>query len=187
MFNPAHHSLPLLPWGALIGASLLAAVIDLRSGRIPNWLTAPLFVAGLIWAACSGGTGQLLDGLATALLLALPFVVLFVIAGGGAADAKLMGALGVWLGVRSGCTLLVVVCLCGVVVGLGYALGKRQARDVFANLRMICVSLFCLLHSKQKWSRADVLMPDTQKMLPMPYGLAIFMGVLVVALRVYLA
>jgi len=168
-----------------LAVSLVAAVIDMRTGRIPNWLTAPLFLAGLLWAGWSGGAAQIYDGLAAALILALPFVVLFAIAGGGAADAKLMGALGVWLGIGSGCTVLVAVCLCGVVVGLVYALCRRQAGGVLRNLRMISVSLFCLLHSKQKWRQADLLLPDAQQMLPMPYGLAIFLGVSATALRVY--
>jgi len=180
-----HHSLPF-PWGALIAVSLLAAVIDVCSGRIPNWLTVPLFLAGLVWAGWSGGAAQFLDGLAASFILSLPFVVLFVIAGGGAADAKLMGALGAWLGVSSGCLLLVAVCLSGVMVGLIYALCKRQARDVVGNLRMICISLFCMMHSRQKWSQADLLLPDSGKMLAMPYGLAICLGVSVAALHAYL-
>lgn len=177
---------PALLWATLIAVCFVAAIIDLRSGRIPNWLTAPLFIAGLIWAGYSGGAAQVLDSFGAALMLALPFVVLFVIAGGGAADAKLMAALGAWLGVRGGGTVLVAVCLCGVVVGLGFALCKGRARTVLRNLRMICVSLYCLLQSGRKWSKADILLPDAQSMLPMPYGLAIFMGVVVVALRVYL-
>lgn len=185
MLTASEPSLSPLLWSAVIGASLLAAVIDLRRGRIPNWLTAPLFIAGLAWAGYTGGTGQVLDGLGAALLLALPFVVLFVIAGGGAADAKLMGALGAWLGIHSGCMVLVAVCLSGLVVGLVYALCKRRVRGVLRNLRMICVSLFCMFHSGSKWSQADLLLPEPQNMLPMPYGLAIFLGVSAVALRAY--
>ena len=38
----------LLQWGVVIGASLAAAIFDLRERRIPNMLCGPLFIAGLI-------------------------------------------------------------------------------------------------------------------------------------------
>ena len=36
----------LFQWGVIIGASLIAALGDLKEKRIPNALTFPLFVAG---------------------------------------------------------------------------------------------------------------------------------------------
>ena len=52
-------SMTVLQWGVVIGASLLAALSDLRERRIPNALTFPLFVVGLIWAAWFGGLAGL--------------------------------------------------------------------------------------------------------------------------------
>ena len=53
--------------------------------------------------------------------------MLFVFAGGGAGDAKMMGALGAWLGLANGVVALVAVALSGAVIGLGYALIKGKA------------------------------------------------------------
>src|SRR5262249_54414726 len=90
-----------LPWGVAIAASIVAATTDLRSRRIRKWLTAPVFICGLIWSAAAHGPWGLGDAFAASLLLAAPFVLLFLFAGGGAADAKLMGALGALLGLKN--------------------------------------------------------------------------------------
>jgi prepilin signal peptidase PulO-like enzyme (type II secretory pathway) len=87
----------LFQWGVVFGTSLAAAIFDLRSKRIPNALTIPLLVAGLVWATWIGGLSGLGNAAAACFLLALPYVFLFLFAKGGAGDAKLMGAIGAWL------------------------------------------------------------------------------------------
>lgn len=78
----------------------VAAVIDLRSWRIPNWLTVPMALIGLATRLIV--ETNKLEALKDSLFgFAVGFGMLFVlwlIAGGGAGDVKLMGAMGVWLG-----------------------------------------------------------------------------------------
>lgn len=80
--------------------TLTAAVIDVRSKRLPNWLTVSAGVMALIFHTVTGG----LSGLGGSLLgFAVGFSILFVlwlIGGGGGGDVKLMGAVGAWLGWR---------------------------------------------------------------------------------------
>jgi Flp pilus assembly protein protease CpaA len=81
-------NLPFLQWGVVIGASTAAAVWDLRQRRIPNILTGPLFIGGLVWAIWVGGLPGLGEALVACIILAAPYVWLFLVAGGGAGDAK---------------------------------------------------------------------------------------------------
>lgn len=77
---------------------LTASVLDVRTRRLPNWLTVPMFAAGLVFHAVTGGwlgLGTALGGFATGFGILL---VLWLIGGGGGGDVKLMGALGAWLG-----------------------------------------------------------------------------------------
>ena len=92
-----------------VGAfTLAAAVCDLRSRKIPNKMTAPMCVAGIVYQVAFFG----LDGLWTGLLgFAAGFGILFVlwmIATAGGGDVKLMAALGTWLGWLT--TLKVLFC-----------------------------------------------------------------------------
>ena len=121
------HPIPALQWGTVLGAALVAAFWDLRSRRIPNLLTGPLLLCGWCQSVWLCGAHGLLDSFVASLLLATPFAILFAFAGGGAGDAKLMGALGSWLGVVSGIAVLLAVCLCGMVIAVGgYVVRRRR-------------------------------------------------------------
>ncbi|NLF31658.1 MAG: hypothetical protein GX591_12320 [Planctomycetes bacterium] len=80
---------------AVLAAALIAAAVrDVRTGTIPNAITYPAILAGLIGQAVFGGA----DGLAAALGgLAVgfgPLLILWLLGGIGGGDAKLMGAVG---------------------------------------------------------------------------------------------
>ena len=68
MMNWNHLALQL-QWGAAIGASLVAAMWDVRTHRIPNVLSVPVLALGLLMAGWCGGLHGLGDGVAGALLL----------------------------------------------------------------------------------------------------------------------
>jgi prepilin peptidase CpaA len=99
-------------------------VIDLRTGRIPNALTAAAALAGLIGATLGLNDVTLpmaLAGGALGVGLLLPGRIL---GGTGAGDVKLMGAFGTLLGPRQ----IVVAFLAGAIAGGVLALGHAWRR-----------------------------------------------------------
>jgi Flp pilus assembly protein protease CpaA len=180
------HDLLLLQWGAVLGASLAAAGMDVAHRKIPNRLTGPLFVAGWGFALWAGGTAGLLDAFLGCLLLATPFVILFLFAGGGAGDAKLMGAIGVWLGVRSGAWMLAGVTVAGLLLAAGWALKRRRARAALENLRAIARAAAVVVLARRPPGEARALLPETKDMEKVPYGAAVFAGALLAAAGVLL-
>src|SRR4030042_1876767 len=102
-----------LQWAVVICASLLAAIWDLQSRRIPNALTLPLIVSGLLWGGWRGGLEGLGDAALGCIVVAGPYVLLFLFAGGGAGDAKMMGGVGAWLRLTEGVVALVGVAVTG--------------------------------------------------------------------------
>ena len=85
----------------LVVITLVAAVLDIRTRRIPNWFTVPVFAAGLLFHIATGGLsgfGTAMAGFATGFGILL---VMYLTGGGGGGDVKLMGALGAWLGATS--------------------------------------------------------------------------------------
>ena len=125
-----HHPEPALQWGVVLAASGLAAAWDLRCRRIPNLLTGALWVAGLATSGALAGLPGLVDAVLGCCLLAAPYVLLWAFAGGGAGDAKMMGAVGTWVGVALGALCLVAVSLVGVLLALACAAHAGRLRVV---------------------------------------------------------
>lgn len=175
--DPSYQWLSWAPWGVAIAASLVAAATDLRTRRIPNLLTGPVFVAGLVWATATHGLAGAGESLLASLLLAGPFVLLFLFAGGGAADAKMMGAVGAWIGLANCTPVLLSVLACGVIVAVGYTLARGQVQPVLSNLFAIVIGLISLMCGQRNLRQTREALPEPVRMLSIPYGVAIFSGV----------
>ncbi|MHC4186644.1 MAG: prepilin peptidase [Planctomycetota bacterium] len=168
----------LCQWSILVVAALVAAVIDIRKGLIPNYLTAPLFFSGLIWSAFKGGFLGVGDALAACLVLALPYVLLFLFAGGGAGDAKMMGAIGTWVGLSEGVIVLLFVSVAALFLALLTSIYKKQLKNIFIKIFVDIHSFFVYLLSGRIKEFFRKQKPSEQHdKLTMPYGLAIFIGV----------
>lgn len=184
-------STDFLQWGVVLGASLLAALWDVRTRTIPNRLTGPLVLGGLIFSVWQGGWPGLGGSALTCCLLALPFVLLFLFGGGGAGDAKLMGALGAWLPWRTGLVVLAAAVLTGGVLAMLRILAHRQRKTLLTNLgRMMYLFVIAMCSGRRGWALlrndSDESTQDQTLSVTMPYGPAIFIGVCIGAVWVHL-
>ncbi|RYY24655.1 MAG: prepilin peptidase [Sphingomonadales bacterium] len=122
-----------LPWqGAIFGWLLLTlAAIDYRAFWLPDALTAPLAVLGLVLGAVPleerliGGAA----GFAALWLVATGYRHLRGREGLGGGDPKLFGAIGCWLGWQALPTVLLGAC----VIGLTLVLALRLAGNKMAG------------------------------------------------------
>jgi prepilin peptidase CpaA len=161
-----------LAFALLCATLVVAAVLDWRTGLVPNWLTYPAIVAGLLfWTvaglATRGGAGALegllnsLGGFAAGFL---PFAALFFLLGSigeesGGGDVKLLGAIGALLGSWRH-TLDAVVY--GYVVALVLAVAIMVSRRIV--LRTLGRILGALLMAV---TRVQAPMPQDSPRLPM--------------------
>jgi len=125
---------------AVFGCGLaVASVLDIRARRIPNWVTVPLFCAGITAAGLSGGVSAagwaLLGGLCGLALLIGPFAKGWT----GAGDVKLLAAIGTWLGPLGALLCALASAAFGGLLSLAYALRLRGPgrADVWTNLRLV--------------------------------------------------
>ncbi len=125
--------LPVIPtwvWLLLVVAGLVATITDLRAMRIPNWLTFPLFFGGLAYSAITGGLPGLGTSLGGAAIAGGLFLAAYIIAGGGAGDAKMMMAIGAWLGWQPSVVLVLGVTVAGFLYAMVVTATRGSIFDI---------------------------------------------------------
>lgn len=124
----------------LVVVVFAAAWLDLKTRRIPNWLTVSAFGLALV-IRIPMGTSAVLDGLlaaAIAFALALP---VFALGGLGGGDVKLLATVGAFLGVDRLWGALFVAVLVGAVLAIVTVLRQKRAGETLANLYMLVKGL----------------------------------------------
>jgi prepilin peptidase CpaA len=157
---------PVILGGAVLLA-LIAGWTDLRSRRIPNWLTVPGLLIGVAANVALGGWVGLkvsLMGAGLGLVLLLPFVLLRSL---GAGDWKLAGALGAFTGPSRLIDLLLGSVFVAGVMALALVIYKGRVRQTVRNIGHILVSLVTF---QLPGSRVSLDNPDSLKV---PYGVAL--------------
>jgi prepilin peptidase CpaA len=150
----------------------LAAVIDLRSRRIPNILTFPAAILALSFSFVSHGWDGLLfsvGGIGTGIgLLLIPYLL----GGMGAGDAKLMGVVGGFLGAKGAVSAFLLIAVVGGIYAIALRVTHRKALNGF--FKNFYLNLLVCFATK---SSSSVLIDNPNSTEPrLCYGLAIALG-----------
>jgi len=177
----------VVAWFVVITASLVAVTVDVRFRRIPNLLTLPLWVAGIIVGLFHNGLAGLGESLGGMAIAGLPFFLLFLIQGTGAGDAKLMFAIGAWLGIKSAFVAVCAVGVAGGVLSLVYALGHGRLLITLLNTAWMTVTLpLVVLGPGRLQDRRKLLPPSGDEPLKTPYSVAMLAGTCAAATWVWI-
>jgi prepilin peptidase CpaA len=126
----------------LVTLLAVAAAIDWRTYRVPNWLTVGGMAFGLLYHAAVHGLGSgllpALGGLAAGLALLLPLYALRIM---GAGDVKLMAMVGAFLGISQIAQVVLCTFVAGGVAALAFAIWHRAVRRMTANVADIAQSM----------------------------------------------
>ena len=156
-----------LPIAGFVGCVLTAAINDARTLRIPNILCAAIAMLFAVHAAIDLTLAQTATalGLAAATLGAGFIAFSRGMIGGG--DAKLLAVCMAWAGPALAIEFLIITGLAGGLIGL--ALLSPPVMRSTAGLR-------------RHWPVSSANLPAARA--PMPYGVAIAAGALIVAARI---
>ena len=159
----------------LLALVLAAAVYDVLSRRIPNWLT----VAGvLIGVALNGFLDQGRSGLFTSSLLGLAiafgvYFVLYALRAMGAGDVKLMAAVGAIVGWPNWFGIFIITAILGGIMALVLVVARGRVKKTFWNVAFI---LSELKGGRPAYMRKEEMDVKNPKALGLPHGAVIGVG-----------
>jgi len=157
-------------WPTLI-ILVVATVIDIRSRRIPNWLSLPFLLIGVVGSAIRGGLpafGQSVAGVGVAIAVA---GILCYLRGMGMGDLKLCAAVGAWIGPGQLLFALIVTGIAGGIMAVGYALWHGSLGRSFDNTAELLSGF-----RKRGLRPHPVIAMENCQALKMPYAPAIAVG-----------
>jgi len=161
---------------SLLAMVCLAAILDLRTRRIPNVLTVPALALALVLRGLTGMdpflAGLMASGLA--FLLCLP---IFALGGLGGGDVKLLTAAGAFLGMDRLWGALAVTAIAGGLFALVTIIRRRRLKETAWNLYMISKKVPTRsAYAGWKQDHGDGLNIRSAGALTQPYGVAIAIG-----------
>ncbi len=162
-------SLSYISAASLIAA--LGAIVDLRTRKIPNRLTGPAVIAGLLMHFGLDGWRGLGSSAAAALFGGAIFVVFFIAGGMGAGDVKLMTAIGSFCGLSLVGNVLLLTVIAGGLLAIGLAVAKGRVKETFVNVAVLAVH-----HQISGLQPHTELHVRNEQTLRLPYGLAVAAG-----------
>ena len=173
MGTPSSINAQTIIWACTIAVTFVAAFVDFRTHKIPNWLTVPALFLGLAlrtvisdWA----GAKASLEGAGLALILLLPLVLMRAL---GAGDWKLMGAVGAILGPVLFLFVLLGSILVSGLMAVVEMMRTRRVKETFRNLVVLVQGFFSFgLRANPEISL------DNPALLKLPFGVAVAIATL---------
>jgi prepilin peptidase CpaA len=148
-----------------------AAIIDIFTHKIPNWVTFPSALLGLLINFQMNGVQGLLSsgmGLITGFLL---LFVVYLLGGMGAGDVKLLCAVGALLGPKLVFYAFIWMALVGGALALVLIIYKKAFSQTFRNLKILLLGW--VLRTANEEANLTI---RNQSLIKLPYGVAIAAG-----------
>ncbi len=156
--------------GTVVASSLLAAVCDTRTRRIPNLLTFPVMLLGL-GLHFSAGWREGLEALGALTICGVVFLMFYLAGGMGAGDVKLIAAEGCLVGLSNVVPLLALTAIAGGLLAIVYAAMRGRVRATLMNVLALVSH-----HARRGLQAHPELHVLNAATLRLPYALAIAAG-----------
>lgn len=153
--------------------AVTAAITDVRERRIPNRLTYPAMIAGLVLQAAVHGWRGLIFSLAGGFLFGGVFLLFHLIRAMGAGDVKLAAALGCIVGLGNSLRVMFFTAVAGGALAILVMIFTGRVKQTLRST--LAVVGFHAMHGLRTHPVVNL---DNPTAVRMPYGLAFAAGTL---------
>jgi prepilin peptidase CpaA len=159
--------------------AVVAAYIDGKELRVPNWLTFPMIIAGWIWSSVQYGIdgegwymglAWSLAGTAVGIATLLPA---YSIGGMGAGDVKMMAAIGAWVHCSITFYSFCVGAIVGAILAVAMILMSGEGRKHFNQFFFILNEIQTVRNPE---TLAEIAAERKSSMKLLPYGIPLAIG-----------
>lgn len=177
-FDPIFQGVPagLVFGGVFVSLVVAACVSDVRARRIPNNLVLLIALAGITFSVLRfsplAGLGSALGGVGLGLAIWIAFYALGVL---GAGDVKFFAAAAAWLGPAGAWRASLVAAAIGGFLAVGFLLRDSKLRSTLHRVALLPLSRSLDVTSVEA-------MTGSEAKRQLPYGVALGVGVVVVAM-----
>ncbi len=164
----------LLPMLLLLG---FAAVQDVRTRKIRNWLTACMVLSGIAHSIAWPSSITPGDSiLGTLVGFGLP-LLLFIIGALGGGDVKLMAGMGAWLGVSGVIQVFAGTAIVGMVIVLVQSAATGRLKLLLSNTYLLVIQL---LNADEEGMKQVVRTGQSCRSIdrPLPYAVPVLLSTL---------
>jgi prepilin peptidase CpaA len=151
--------------------AFIGSVFDVKSRRVPNLLTGPAVLFGLLLHFSLGGWGEMGVSAMAGLICGAVFLVFYLAGGMGAGDVKLITAVGCLCGLHNIACLLALTGIAGGVMAVGLAVSRGRLKETLGNV----VALVSHHRSEGLTPHPEINVMNVTT-LRLPYALAIMAG-----------
>lgn len=152
---------------------ILAAWIDGKELKVPNWITFPMVLSGLVYSTCVGGFDGFIAGILGMCCGLLCLLPLYSVGGMGAGDVKLMAGIGAWCGWKVTFYAFCVSTVVGAIMAVIMVAWTGAWKKHYNNFLMI-LSEWSIVRNPYELSK--IAAERKPKMFLLPYGIPICIG-----------
>jgi prepilin peptidase CpaA len=164
---------------AFTGVGILGGLFDLRTRRIPNWITFPAMLVGLVLHGALDGVHGLLSAVLGGVVIFAIMLIIVAMRGMGMGDLKLLLAIGILAGMQRCLWVMFFTVIINGVIAIVLALRRgllgTAAINTFKILRHAVVRPF---------TPHPELNLDNAAVYRFPFGVAVGLGCIVTVIRI---
>ena len=166
---------------------IAAAYVDLKTKKIPNFVTFPVMIWGVVsYIVVNSSSGLLFSLVGLAVGIAV-FFIPFALGGMGAGDVKMLGAIGALAGAEFVLTTALIAALVGGVMALFSLARRKRLLQGIVNVVYIMAGPVLTLLAHQfrlkalhAWLQSFKVKSKAEKdPIYLPYGVAIAVGAVI--------